>query len=140
MKTVLLKESCSLFLHLMRRHKHLCVPLVKILRNPGSPSKRGWCGRQRTACISLSLMLPGPYSFVMGYGEKAIFALSSISSPMSSSGALESKWMTFYGSMRMRRDSNQYGFEPPGTREEITALHELAAGFIERIEILLERS
>jgi uncharacterized protein (UPF0332 family) len=75
-----------------------------------------------------------------GIREKSHFCLEQYLLTYVQSGALELKWMTWYGSMRMRRDSNQYGFEPPGSREEIEASIELAAGFIERIESLLKRS
>jgi len=53
------------------------------------------------------------------------------------SGKLESRWIAFFASQRSKRDINQYGFEPPATREELDVSIQLAAQSLDQMETLL---
>ncbi len=72
-----------------------------------------------------------------GIREKSHFCLEQYLNTFVISGKLEPKWITFFASMRDKRDTNQYGFQPPPTREEIESSVHLAAQFVDRMESLL---
>ena len=75
-----------------------------------------------------------------GIREKSHFCLEQYLNTYVASGKLESKWVAFFASQRSKRDVNQYGFEPPATREELDISMQLAAQFIDRMETLLNTS
>lgn len=72
-----------------------------------------------------------------GIREKSHFCLEMYLNTYVVSGKLERKWILFFAHMRSRRDINQYGFEPPLTREELERALEMASEFIEEMERLL---
>ena len=72
-----------------------------------------------------------------GIREKSHFCIEQYLHTYVTSGALELKWVVLYGNIRSKRDVNQYGFEPPATKEEVEAAVHLAAQFIDRMEQLL---
>ncbi|HRU80894.1 MAG TPA: HEPN domain-containing protein [Methanolinea sp.] len=72
-----------------------------------------------------------------GIREKSHFCIEQYLHTYVTSGALELKWVVFYGNIRSKRDINQYGFEPPATKEEVEAYVHLAAQFLDRMERLL---
>jgi len=45
--------------------------------------------------------------------------------------------MVFFANQRSKRDINQYGFEPPATREELDVSMQLASQFLDQMETLL---
>lgn len=73
-----------------------------------------------------------------GIREKSHFCLEQYLNTFVTSGKLEPKWITFFSSMRDKRDTNQYGFQPPANREEIEIFVHLAAQFVDRMECLLD--
>jgi uncharacterized protein (UPF0332 family) len=73
-----------------------------------------------------------------GIREKSHFCLEQYLNTFVTSGKLEPKWITFFSSMRDKRDTNQYGFQPPATREEIEIFVHLTAQFVDRMECLLK--
>lgn len=72
-----------------------------------------------------------------GIREKSHFCLEQYLNTYVASGKLESKWIAFFASQRSKRDINQYGFEPPATREELDVSMQLAAQFLDQMETLL---
>ena len=54
-----------------------------------------------------------------GIRQKSHFCLEQYLNTFVTSGKLEPKWITFFASMRDKRDTDQYGFQPPPTSEEI---------------------
>ena len=74
-----------------------------------------------------------------GIREKSHFCIEQYLHTYVTSGALELKWVILYGNLRSKRDVNQYGFEPPPTKEEAMAAVQLATQFIDRMEALLTK-
>jgi uncharacterized protein (UPF0332 family) len=74
-----------------------------------------------------------------GIREKSHFCIEQYLQTYVISGALELRWVVLYGNIRSKRDVNQYGFEPPATKEEVEASLHLATQFIDRMEQLLTK-
>ncbi|MFA5295439.1 MAG: HEPN domain-containing protein [Methanoregulaceae archaeon] len=72
-----------------------------------------------------------------GIREKSHFCLEQYLNTFVVSGALERKWIMFFADMRSKRDINQYGFEPPLTRDEVATFLDMAARFIDEMEQLI---
>ena len=83
---------------------------------------RGWLYNRNTPSLT-------PFS-------RLVFPLIQYLNTYVTSGKLESKWVAFIGSMRSKRDVNQYGFEPPASTDEIETSLQVTAQFIDRMDSL----
>jgi len=115
--------------------------LAAARENPAEAQEALKNGIMRAATNSTSVALFHAARAILfrdGIREKSHFCLIQYVNTYVTSGKLESKWVAFIGSMRSKRDVNQYGFEPPASTDEIETSLQVTAQFIDRMDSLLK--
>ncbi|HUU74979.1 MAG TPA: HEPN domain-containing protein [Methanoregulaceae archaeon] len=138
MKNASEKENYRRFYPLKKRHGSPCLTARENFAEAEEAVKVGLLRAATNSAYVAVFHAARAVLFRDGIREKSHFCLEQYLNTYVDSGKLESKWVAFFGNLRSKRDINQYGFEPPATREELDITLQLAAQFIDRMGTLLK--